>query len=1265
MTYEDGDDGVSPVPEAISEYRFVDENDDPVCFSSLPLKWSDEDEIVDESVEEVFLHGEFDDGLQKIYKRVIAWKVEFVGGDVDLWVLSKDGNWFKIFKPRIAYQESFRRIFVSLECLSYLKMNPSSKESRLWDHLRRKFSHFEVSPRKDDFMFHQPFIQCIVKRDEALSKAEVFPKLGGRAFKRNSSLMNAAEDSSTDEKQDEKNTQKGNGVVMNDADDDDDGDDDDGDDDDESELDHDDGYDHVCVICDNGGDLLCCEGECLRSFHATKGSGADSQCKTLGYTRAQVKAIKNFFCPNCLLKKHQCFACGQLGNSDKESGPEVFRCMSATCGHFYHPSCMAKLLNLENEIEAAALEEKIVAGGSFMCPVHRCTVCNGLEDKKVEELQFAICRRCPKTYHRKCLPSKIALEDSDDEDGEQRAWDDLIPNRILIYCLKHKIDRNIGTPKRNHIVFPETVEEKTVMSADLRKKKAQAKRKAEVSPAEKGKPNKISWPTKERDKLSKTQQPTSSLRKIIKDSTEKHLAKDEDLLEPTINANKLGDETSDVVPSEEKKKLNRQVSLMNEDTEKRKKQKVDSSRPAPEITRKAEIPVIETAKKRPKNLMKTQLNSETSDDTTSIKSPRPSKAPGDWMEISRESVAFSAKEPDPPISLIDDEARKRISFFVRNSPLSSFKDKDLLMKKRFSAGNHYHMNSTVSTIPQGKVEGYVRAIRAAVQIFKNGGSIDDIKAVCGPDTVNQMIIWKERLRSYLGPFLRGVRGSSYGLDAKEMSKTEGIVERLHWYVENDDTIVDVCCGAKNFNNLMSKKLELTGKKCSFKSFDIFASKNDANFQKRDWMAVHPKELQLRSQAVIRLVLPGGVNAAHARRLISKVVACKPKLLFLNSPKSIERLGAQPEAYDLIWEDEQKPAGPAQSPRSPAKPFSLYLWSRPDWTAKHREIAMKHGHNSHEPTKQNIEDEDWSGHTDIEEREIYSEAEEHKKTMEYTDGRESSDREQREQRPKDRFLSSETYEKAKTSPRSLDTSLPADYHHHHQAGDEGSPKPSQSSGVTQMKYHWSCLYGLDDHPEPIKSSGLSEPSSQPVAPQPISRDPSPGERKGIRYQWADPYGQDERETSRSSEIGPHLLPNHQPTVYPGPSDRRPWISPSFPDQPNENTVRIYDGHMMDSPRERESQTWVSPSERPIMGSSYVSPTYGFNGGLPAGPGYHAGNFGPTHWVDPAVDQARVMYERRMWEMPEQASSPRALHRSGSRPLGGRRRGMFDANHHPYL
>lgn len=75
-----------------------------------------------------------------------------------------------------------------------------------------------------------------------------------------------------------------------------------------------------------------------------------------------------------------------------------------TCGYFYHPRCAAELLHPGNEVAVEELMGMIAAGGSFTCPIHECSVCKQGENKNDPQMQFAVCRRCPKSYHRKCLP---------------------------------------------------------------------------------------------------------------------------------------------------------------------------------------------------------------------------------------------------------------------------------------------------------------------------------------------------------------------------------------------------------------------------------------------------------------------------------------------------------------------------------------------------------------------------------------------------------------------------------------------------------------------------------------------------------------------------------------------------------------------------------------------------------------------------------------------------------------------------------------------
>lgn len=83
---------------------------------------------------------------------------------------------------------------------------------------------------------------------------------------------------------------------------------------------------------------------------------------------------------------------------------KVFPCSASNCGHFYHPKCVAKLLYTDDRIKSEELQSKIAARDSFCCPLHICKVCKLSENKNLYALHFAVCRRCPTAYHRKCLP---------------------------------------------------------------------------------------------------------------------------------------------------------------------------------------------------------------------------------------------------------------------------------------------------------------------------------------------------------------------------------------------------------------------------------------------------------------------------------------------------------------------------------------------------------------------------------------------------------------------------------------------------------------------------------------------------------------------------------------------------------------------------------------------------------------------------------------------------------------------------------------------
>ncbi|XP_062193115.1 protein ENHANCED DOWNY MILDEW 2-like [Phragmites australis] len=124
--------------------------------------------------------------------------------------------------------------------------------------------------------------------------------------------------------------------------------------------------DDVCALCGDGGLLLCCEGPCLRSFHATREDDGYSGCATLGFTTAQVEAMQHFFCTNCTNRQHQCAGCGVLGSSDAVNA-QVFRCSHATCGRFYHPVCIGAQLHSGDPVEAARCRDRVAFGVAFQC----------------------------------------------------------------------------------------------------------------------------------------------------------------------------------------------------------------------------------------------------------------------------------------------------------------------------------------------------------------------------------------------------------------------------------------------------------------------------------------------------------------------------------------------------------------------------------------------------------------------------------------------------------------------------------------------------------------------------------------------------------------------------------------------------------------------------------------------------------------------------------------------------------------------------------
>ncbi|TMW93781.1 hypothetical protein EJD97_011169 [Solanum chilense] len=884
------DDEAEAVPSTVSNYEFVDDKDEPVSFAELTFQWNDT-ESLDGNKRHIFLRGTADNGLQKIYKQVTTWKIDSSRIEPAISVLSKENYWIKLEKPRKAFQDTIRSILITVHSLHFLKRNPESSGRALWDHLSKVFSVYEPRPSENDLVDHMNFINEIVKRDGKLAQSKVLLTFMEEKPKKKKIFdeVGSISEFIVDE-------------IIND--------DEEEEEDDESDYNH---FESLCAICDDGGELLCCDGKCLRSFHATVDDGAESQCKSLGFTKAQVKAMKyqEFYCKNCEYQQHQCYACGKLGSSDQSSNAEVFRCVNATCGHFYHPHCVARLLHPDAQSKVDELKKKIAAGESFACPLHHCCVCKQREDKDKPELQFAMCRRCPTSYHRKCLPKEIVFdkskneEVSDEEEEEEeeeeddvlpRAWDGLIKNRILIYCLKHEMDDELATPSRDHIKFPGDRKREQQTSEQLRKFKGMP---AEVTNGERV--------------IAKKSETVEKLSKAVKvDFSRKR-------------------EGPSLPDSSKKQKI------------------IDVTRKS--LNKSSSAKLNKATKSEGKTSLGDKLYALVSRESQ----------PGESGEEGKAKIVKSDKREKNSSQTLDAASKSRILSMMKDVKSSITMEK--IVKQKVPT-THTYSSKFDKSITLGKVEGSIEAIRAALQILDGGGKVEDARAVCEPGLLAQIMKWRSKLRVYLAPFLYGMRYTSYGRHFTKVEKLREIVDMLHWYVRDGDMIVDFCCGSNDFSCLMKKKLDGIGKGCLYKNYDLFSPKNDFNFEKRDWMTVKSDELPEGSKLIMGLNPPFGVNAALANKFINKALEFKPKLLILIVPKETERLDVKRSPYDLIWEDDTLLGGKSfylpgsvdqndkQMDNWNVSAPPLYLWSRTDWTTIHKVIAQQHGHPSNIKLEEN-------------------------------------------------------------------------------------------------------------------------------------------------------------------------------------------------------------------------------------------------------------------------------------------------------------------------
>ncbi|VAI31337.1 unnamed protein product [Triticum turgidum subsp. durum] len=134
----DDDDDSEPQFSVVADYFFVDTEKNPICLSALPIRFEQSTDEATQCKRNIFLQGVADPGIT-VYKHVVAWKLGLEGKQPVITVLSVEGSWINLAKPRNSYEEKFRTIFITVRMLHFLGRKPEEPEKNLWSHLRKVF----------------------------------------------------------------------------------------------------------------------------------------------------------------------------------------------------------------------------------------------------------------------------------------------------------------------------------------------------------------------------------------------------------------------------------------------------------------------------------------------------------------------------------------------------------------------------------------------------------------------------------------------------------------------------------------------------------------------------------------------------------------------------------------------------------------------------------------------------------------------------------------------------------------------------------------------------------------------------------------------------------------------------------------------------------------------------------------------------------------------------------------------------------------------
>ena len=102
----------------------------------------------------------------------------------------------------------------------------------------------------------------------------------------------------------------------------------------------DDTHDDVCAVCEEPGELVCCDGPCKRVFH--QGCVPPNN---------PIESGSRWLCADCRTRRYRCFVCKKWG----AARTELVMCPKKACGKWYHGECLQASLQPFSALEELSL----------------------------------------------------------------------------------------------------------------------------------------------------------------------------------------------------------------------------------------------------------------------------------------------------------------------------------------------------------------------------------------------------------------------------------------------------------------------------------------------------------------------------------------------------------------------------------------------------------------------------------------------------------------------------------------------------------------------------------------------------------------------------------------------------------------------------------------------------------------------------------------------------------------------------------------------